>query len=77
MRSFGGTDAPFDVASYTKLHHVGDMTELVHALGETRAVIVGHDWGAPVAWSAALQRSISFCSRSWQGSDDGRASRHQ
>ena len=43
MRGFGGTDASLDVASYTKLHHVGDMTELVHAVGETRAVIVGHD----------------------------------
>lgn len=43
MRGYGGTDAPRDVASYTKLHHVGDMTELVHALGETRAGILCHD----------------------------------
>ena len=60
MRGYGGTDAPTDVASYTMLHHVGDMTELVHALGETQAVIVGHDWGAPVAWSAALLRPDIF-----------------
>ena len=60
MRGYGGTDAPLDVASYTMLHHVGDMTELVHALGETQAVIVGHDWGAPVAWSAALLRPDIF-----------------
>ena len=77
MRGIGGTDAPLDEASYTTLHHVGDMTELVHALGETRAVILGHDCGAPVAWSAALRRSMSSFSRSWQGSDEGRASRHQ
>ena len=60
MGGYGGTDAPLDVASYTMLHHVGDMTELVHALGETQAVIVGHDWGAPVAWSAALLRPDIF-----------------
>ncbi len=60
MRGYGGTDAPPDVASYTMLHHVGDMTELVHALGETQAVIVGHDWGAAVAWSAALLRPDIF-----------------
>ena len=60
MRGYGGTDAPPDVASYTMLHHVGDMTELVHALGETQAVIVGHDWGAPVAWAAALLRPDIF-----------------
>ena len=77
MRGFGGTDAHLDEASYTMLHHIDDMTELVHALGETQAVIVGHDWGALVAWSAALRWSMSFCSRSWQGSDDGKASRHQ
>ena len=42
------------------LHHVGDMAELVRALDESRAVIVGHDWGAPVAWNAALLRPDIF-----------------
>jgi pimeloyl-ACP methyl ester carboxylesterase len=42
------------------VHHVGDMVELVRALGETQAVIVGHDWGAPVAWNAALLRPDLF-----------------
>ena len=36
------------------------MVALVAALGETRAVIVGHDWGAPVAWHAALFRPDIF-----------------
>lgn len=60
MRGYGGSDAPADPARYTMLHHVGDMTELVRALGETQAVIVGHDWGAPVAWNAALLRPDLF-----------------
>jgi pimeloyl-ACP methyl ester carboxylesterase len=60
MRGYGGTDAPADPAQYTMLHHVGDLVELVHALGETQAVIVGHDWGAPAAWSAALLRPEVF-----------------
>ena len=30
------------------------------ALGEKRALIVGHDWGAPVAWHAALMRPDIF-----------------
>ena len=33
---------------------------MVKALGETRAVIVGHDWGAPVAWHCALLRPDVF-----------------
>ena len=54
------TSAPDDVAAYTIFHNVGDMVALVAALGETRALIVGHDWGAPVAWHAALLRPDIF-----------------
>jgi pimeloyl-ACP methyl ester carboxylesterase len=60
MRGYGGTDAPADPARYTMLHHVGDMVGLLKALGEKEAVIVGHDWGAPVAWNAALMRPDLF-----------------
>lgn len=60
MRGFGRTTAPDDVAAYTILHNVGDVVGLVSALGEKRALIVGHDWGAPVAWHAALMRPDLF-----------------
>jgi pimeloyl-ACP methyl ester carboxylesterase len=60
MRGYGGTEAPAEVDQYTMLHLVGDMVGLVRALGETEAVIVGHDWGAPVAWHAALLRPDLF-----------------
>ncbi len=60
MRGYGGTDAPAEPTQYTMLHHVGDMVGLVHALGEKQAVIVGHDWGAPAAWTAALLRPEIF-----------------
>jgi pimeloyl-ACP methyl ester carboxylesterase len=60
MRGYGGTDAPPDPAQYTMLHHVGDLVALVQALGEQQAVAVGHDWGAPAAWHAALLRPDVF-----------------
>ena len=60
MRGYGGTEAPEPIEKYTLLHLVGDMAELVKALGETSAAIVGHDWGAPVAWHAALWRPDLF-----------------
>lgn len=60
MRGYGSTQAPDAIDQYTLFHLVGDMAELVKALGETRAVIVGHDWGAPVAWHAALWRPDLF-----------------
>lgn len=60
MRGYGSTEKPNDVADYSILHLVGDMVDLVRALGETRCVVVGHDWGAPVAWHCALTRPDMF-----------------
>jgi len=60
MRGYGGTDAPQAIEHYTLFHLVGDMCELLKQLGEKQAVIVGHDWGAPVAWHAALLRPDLF-----------------
>src|SRR5215469_7478208 len=53
MRGYGQTDAPHEIDRYTLLHLPGDMVGLLDALGIERAVIAGHDWGAPVAWLAA------------------------
>jgi pimeloyl-ACP methyl ester carboxylesterase len=36
------------------------MVGLLDAMGEETAVIAGHDWGAPVAWNAALTRPDRF-----------------
>jgi len=60
MRGYGGSDAPADPSQYTMLHHVGDMVELVRAVGADSAVIVGHDWGAVAAWHSALLRPDVF-----------------
>ncbi|MGE5128227.1 MAG: alpha/beta fold hydrolase, partial [Sphingomonadaceae bacterium] len=60
MRGYGGTDAPADPDAYTMLHHAGDLVDLVRVLGETQAVVVGHDWGAPAAWNAAMLRPDVF-----------------
>jgi pimeloyl-ACP methyl ester carboxylesterase len=60
MRGYGQTDRPQAIDQYTMLHLVGDMVGLIDALGAEPAVIVGHDWGAPVAWHAALLRPDRF-----------------
>ena len=60
MRGYGGTEKPADRDSYSILHLVGDMVDLVRALGESRCVVVGHDWGAAVAWHCALLRPDVF-----------------
>jgi pimeloyl-ACP methyl ester carboxylesterase len=60
MRGFGRSSAPADIGAYTIFDTVGDMVGLVQALGQSEAVIIGHDWGAPVAWHAALFRPDMF-----------------
>jgi pimeloyl-ACP methyl ester carboxylesterase len=60
MRGYGATEAPEAIEHYTLFHIVGDMVGLVKALGEEKAIVMGHDWGAPVAWHCALLRPDVF-----------------
>jgi pimeloyl-ACP methyl ester carboxylesterase len=56
LRGFGSSDAPEHPHAYTSLHLAGDVIGIIEALGERSAVVVGHDWGAPIAWTSALIR---------------------
>jgi pimeloyl-ACP methyl ester carboxylesterase len=60
QRGYGQTDKPEAIEAYNILNLVSDIVGLVNTLGEERAVIVGHDWGAPVAWTSALIRTDMF-----------------
>ena len=53
QRGYGRSSKPSDLDAYRIHHLVADVVGVVAALGETTAVIIGHDWGAPVAWTAA------------------------
>ncbi|MFD3683208.1 alpha/beta fold hydrolase [Nocardiopsis sp. NPDC058631] len=56
QRGYARSDQPEDAGAYTLPDLVGDVVALIAALGEKEAVLVGHDWGAPVAWSTAMMR---------------------
>jgi pimeloyl-ACP methyl ester carboxylesterase len=60
QRGYGGTDAPGAVESYDILHLVDDAVGLLDVLGEEQAVVVGHDWGAALAWHCALLHPPRF-----------------
>jgi pimeloyl-ACP methyl ester carboxylesterase len=60
QRGYGRTDCPPEVGAYNIFQLVGDMVGLVKVLGASNAAIVGHDWGAPVAYSSALLRPDIF-----------------
>ncbi|KAF9622192.1 hypothetical protein IFM89_030050 [Coptis chinensis] len=56
LRGYGDTDAPPSVNSYTVLHIVGDLVALIDSLGIDQVFLVGHDWGAVIAWYFCLFR---------------------
>src|SRR4051812_31571385 len=60
VRGYGRSSKPVAVDQYRMVKHVGDNVAVVEALGASRAVIIGHDWGSPIAWSSALLRPDVF-----------------
>jgi pimeloyl-ACP methyl ester carboxylesterase len=60
MRGYGNSDRPEAVDQYTLLHLLGDVVGLLDALEAPDAVLVGHDWGANVAWQAGRLRPDRF-----------------
>ena len=60
MRGFGYTGSPDACDQSTSVDVVGDMVGLLDHLGFSTAAIVGHDWGATIAWTAGLLRPDRF-----------------
>jgi pimeloyl-ACP methyl ester carboxylesterase len=54
LRGFGASEKPADVSDYRIGRSVADMVALLDALEIEKAHVVGHDWGAAVAWALAL-----------------------
>lgn len=57
VRGYGGSDKPYPVADYAMEKMIGDVTGVIEALSpDKQAVLIGHDWGAPIVWNTALVR---------------------
>lgn len=54
MRGYGSSDKPHAIDAYNQVDVVNDIIGLIPALGYESAIVFGHDWGAPTAWSCAL-----------------------
>lgn len=61
VRGYGGSDKPEPIEAYAMEHIVGDLVGLREALspGEP-AILLGHDWGAPIVWNSALTHPEHF-----------------
>lgn len=61
VRGYGGSDKPAPVEAYTLEQIAADLYGLKQALQPDQpAVLVGHDWGAPIVWNTALARPDDF-----------------
>jgi len=54
QRGYGGSDRPEAIEAYNVIELTNDVAGLASALGHEQFIVVGHDWGAPVAWHTAL-----------------------
>jgi len=57
MRGFNLSDKPANKSDYEIKYLVDDIARLIRHLGRDRAAVIGHDWGASVAWAFAMSRS--------------------
>jgi pimeloyl-ACP methyl ester carboxylesterase len=56
MRGYGESDAPEGADLYTPFHTVGDVIAILDHFQIGRAILVGHDFGASIAWNTAMMR---------------------
>jgi pimeloyl-ACP methyl ester carboxylesterase len=54
LRGLGRSDRPEDVTTYSLQNAVSDAVGILDGFGIESADIVGHDWGAAVAWFTAM-----------------------
>lgn len=54
VRGYGGSSKPHPVSAYTLIELTGDVAAVIDALGG-KAILFGHDWGAPIVWNTALR----------------------
>jgi pimeloyl-ACP methyl ester carboxylesterase len=60
LRGYGESSRPVETAAYRMLAHVADAVAVVHALEASAAVLIGHDWGSPIATACAQLRPDVF-----------------
>ena len=57
VRGYGGSGKPYPVEDYAMEKMIGDVAGVIEALSDDgRAILIGHDWGAPNVWNTALVR---------------------
>src|SRR3982751_5739112 len=53
LRGYNLSDKPPRVKDYSMELLVKDVVDLIHYFAKEQAIIIGHDWGAAIAWALA------------------------
>ena len=59
-RGYGATEAPPNVEDYRIEQLAADIVGIIDAYGERQAIVIGHDWGALIAWNSVLLHPDRF-----------------
>jgi pimeloyl-ACP methyl ester carboxylesterase len=54
MRGYNQSDKPLEVSSYRLNELARDVIDIIDHYGKSYAIVVGHDWGAVIAWWTAI-----------------------
>jgi pimeloyl-ACP methyl ester carboxylesterase len=56
VRGYGGSDKPQAIEAYDLIELSDDVLGVIDALaGADSAILIGHDWGAPIVWTSAIR----------------------
>jgi pimeloyl-ACP methyl ester carboxylesterase len=55
VRGYGGSSAPAEIERYTLRELAGDVAAVAAAIDDEPVILIGHDWGAPIAWNTAIR----------------------
>jgi pimeloyl-ACP methyl ester carboxylesterase len=54
VRGYGGSDKPESIEAYSMRNMCADLAGVIDALGGAPAILIGHDWGAPIVWVTSI-----------------------
>ena len=52
-RGYGGSFIPESISSYSLKYFMEDIIDIISFLNKDTAILIGHDWGAPICWTTA------------------------
>ena len=55
MRGYGGSDKPEKISDYSMVNMTDDIAGLIDTLGQSSAILIGHDWGGPIVWVTSIR----------------------